>query len=39
VDQTEQADIETIAGRCGLGPGEGARIAEELAAKGALLLE
>jgi hypothetical protein len=34
-----QADIETIAGRCGLGPGDGARIAEELAAQGALLLE
>jgi hypothetical protein len=34
-----QADIETIATRCGLGPGDGVRIAEALAAQGALLLE
>jgi hypothetical protein len=34
-----QADIETIARRCGLASGDGARIAEELAAQGALVLE
>jgi hypothetical protein len=34
-----QTDIETIARRCGLAPADGARIAEELAAQGTLLLE
>jgi hypothetical protein len=39
VSMDGRADVETVAKRCGLGPSDGLRIAEELAGQGTILLE